>query len=192
MVVHSHNNPLMCLIFPSSLKGMASDWFYSLPPYSLRNFEVSEAFLTLYASRRETKRNNHYLLTVNMRQSDNFKSYIGYFQSQLAKVPNCGEDISALTFISGLQVSHPLYKHLLKYNITRMSDVLSRAQPYNQLEEAVKTSFNHSAKPDDHRGKLKSPHEASTHAHDQNRGSLFTRNKRSRSSHRARSEATSQ
>jgi len=42
-----------------------------------------------------------------MRQGDNLKSYIGYFQRQLAKVPHCDEDVFALAFISGLQISHP-------------------------------------------------------------------------------------
>jgi len=42
-----------------------------------------------------------------MRQGDSLKSYIGYVQSQLAKVSNHGEDVSALAFISGLQISHP-------------------------------------------------------------------------------------
>jgi len=103
-------------------------------------------------------------------QSDNLRSYIAFFQSQLAKVPNCLEDVSALVFISGLQVSHSLYKHLLKYNVTRMSEVLSRAQPYIQLEEAMYTSFNHTAKHGDIRVTLKSPHEASAHTQDRNRG----------------------
>ena len=94
-----------------------------------------------------------------MRQSDDLKSYIGYIQSQLAKVPNCGEGVPVLAFISGLQDFHPLYKYLLKHNVTWMSEVLSRAQQF----EVMKTSFNHSA-----RGKSKSPHEASTHAEDQN------------------------
>ena len=80
----------MCLTFPFILKGVASDWFYSLPSHSLFNFEeASEVFLTQYASRQKTKRNNCHLLTVKMRQSDNLKSYIGYFQSQLAKASNC-------------------------------------------------------------------------------------------------------
>jgi len=61
-------------------------------------------------------------------------------------------------------------KHLLKYNVTRMSEVLLRAQPYIQLGEAMKTSFNHTVKHDDVGGKLKSPHEASTHAQDWNHG----------------------
>jgi len=65
-----------------------------------------------------------------MRQEDSLKSYINLFQSQLTKVSNCGEEVSTFTFISGLQVTHPLYKHLLKHNVAKMSEVLSRAQPY--------------------------------------------------------------
>jgi len=53
-----------------------------------------------------------------MRPFDSIKTYVGYFQNQLAKVHNCSEDASALTFISGLQVTRQLYKYLMKYNIT--------------------------------------------------------------------------
>jgi len=118
---------------------------------------VSESFLTQYVSRRETKRNNHHLLTVKIRQSDSLKSFIGNFWSLLAKVPNCSEGVYALTFISGMRLSNPLYKHLLKHNVTRMSKILSQAQPYIQLEEAMKTFSNYSVKPGDHGEKSKSP-----------------------------------
>ena len=56
-----------------------------------------------------------------------------------------------------------MYKYLLKHNIAKMSEVLSRAQPYIQLEEARKASSNHSAKSGEGGGKSKSPHEASKH-----------------------------
>ena len=75
-------------------------------------------------------------------------------------------------FISGLHVDHHMYKHLLKHNVTRMSEVVSGAQSYIQLEEAMKISFNYTAKHDDDGGKLKSLHEASTHVQDRNRGQL--------------------
>jgi len=55
----------------------------------------------------EAKKNNHHLLFVKIRQGNSLKFYIGYFQSQLAKVLNCGEDVSTLTFINELQISHP-------------------------------------------------------------------------------------
>ena len=55
--------------------------------------------------------------------------------------------------------------HLLKHSVTWMTNVLSHAQPYIQLQEAMKTSFNHTLKHnDDVRGKSKSLHEASSHA----------------------------
>ena len=59
-----------------------------------------------------------------MRQEDSLKLYINFLQSQLTKVSNCGEDLPVLTFISMLQVTYPLYKHLLKHNIAKMSKVL--------------------------------------------------------------------
>ena len=53
MMIYAHNDLLMCLIFPSSLKGATSDWFYSLFLHFLHEFEeVTEAFLTQYASHR--------------------------------------------------------------------------------------------------------------------------------------------
>ena len=64
-----------------------------------------------------------------MRQGDSLKSYIGYFQNLLATVPNYGEYVYALMFISELHVSHPPYKEPAKHDVTRMSEVLSRAQP---------------------------------------------------------------
>jgi len=138
-------------------------------------FHIDDCPKKANRQRCNNQRNNH-LLSIKMRQSDSLKSYISFFQSQLAKVSNYREDIFVLTFISGLHVSHSLYKHLFKHNVTRMSEVLSRVQPYIQLKEAMNTSFNHTAKHDDIGGKSKSPYEVSAHAQDRNRGqSAFKR-----------------
>jgi len=103
MLVHY---PLICLTFSSSLKGVSSDSFYSLLPCLLHSFEErTVVFLTQYASRREAKNNNHHLISIKMRQGDNLMSYIDYFQNQLTMILNCGEDVSTLVFIIGLQIS---------------------------------------------------------------------------------------
>ena len=75
-----------------------------------------------------------------MRPSNSLKAYIGYFQNQLAKVHNCSEDAFAFVFINGLWVTHLMYKYLVKYNITRWSEILYGAQSYIQLEEIMKSS----------------------------------------------------
>ena len=102
------------------------------------------------------------LLTVKTRQGDSLKSFIGYFQSKQDKVFSCGEDVFTLAFINGLQVSHPMYKHLLKHNVTRMCEILSQSQPYIQLEEAMKCFANHSTKRGDDREKSKPQYKATT------------------------------
>jgi len=97
----------------------SSTAFGSLLPHSpqLRGGNLSVPHLVRRSP--GAKKNIHHLLTIKMRQGDILNSYIGYFQSQLVKVPHYGEDVSALTFISR-QVSFPLYKHLLKHDVTRI------------------------------------------------------------------------
>ena len=91
-----------------------------------------------------------------MRQGDSLKSDIGYFQNPLAKVLHCDKDVSALTFIHQRAASFsPLYKYLLKHDITRLSEVQSRAQAYIQLEKVMKRSINHSNKCNDEGEKSK-------------------------------------
>ena len=138
MVVHSTNNLLMCLTFSYSLKGVARIGFTLCRPHSLHNFEE----VTKYASHQEAKKNNHHILTIKMRWGNSLKSYIDYFQSKLFKVFHCSEDISTLIFISGLQISHPMYRHLLK----QVSPILRSAlhpvggsdeellQPFRQMQ----------------------------------------------------------
>jgi len=62
--------------------------------------------------------------------------------------------------------------HIQTHNITKMNEVLSRTQPYIQLEETMKASSNHSVKLSDDGGKSKSTHETPNHAQARHRGQL--------------------
>ena len=54
-------------------------------------------------------------------------------------VYNYNEDI-AIAFIIGLQVTNPFYEHLMKNDVTRMRDILIRAQKYIQIEESTQST----------------------------------------------------
>ena len=99
-------------------------------------------------------------------------SYLNFFENQLTKVSNSGKEVAALAFISGLQVSCPLYKHLLKHNIAKMSEILTNAQPYIQLKKMMKASSDHPVKPSDGGEMSKSPYEAPNRPPDRHRGQL--------------------
>ena len=60
----------------------------------------------------------------------------------MALVYNNNEDMAVAVFISRLQVIIPFYKHLVKNDITRMRDILVRAQKYIQIEEATWPMFS--------------------------------------------------
>ena len=52
IMLYSRNDPIICLTFPSRLKGATSEWFYSISSRFFHNIlEITEAFLTQYATR---------------------------------------------------------------------------------------------------------------------------------------------
>ena len=73
---------------------------------------------------------------------ESLKNYVSYFQSQIALVYNCNEDVAVATFISGLQFIHPFYKHLMKNDVIKMRDILVRAQKDMQIEETTRGDTN--------------------------------------------------
>jgi len=64
----------------------------------------------------------------------------------MALVYNCNDDVAVSTFITGLQITHSFYKHLVKYEFTKIRDILTRAQKYIQVEDVTRSSANHSPK----------------------------------------------
>ena len=49
-------------------------------------------------------------------------------------------------FISGLQVTHFFYKHLVKNKVIKMRAILSHAQKYIQIEDATRSAVDCSSR----------------------------------------------
>ena len=64
----------------------------------------------------------------------------------MALIYNCNEDVAVAAFISGLQVTHSFYKHLVKYEVTKIRDILFQVQKYIQIEDAIRSAANRSLK----------------------------------------------
>jgi len=76
-----------------------------------------------------------------MKLGERLKSYINYFQCQMTLVYSCNEDVATAAFISGLQVIYSFYKYLVKNDVTKVRDILVRAQKYMQIEEATRSTI---------------------------------------------------
>ena len=119
----------MCRVFPSILKGVASNWFYSLRLNSLSSFdEVSIAFVDQYISCKGIMRNSHHLLYIKMECGESLKKYLTRFQNEMATIHNCSDEVATAAFISGLPYTHKFYEVLVEHGVTQMSEVVQRAQ----------------------------------------------------------------
>ena len=67
-----------------------------------------------------------------MKPGESLTHYVSY----LTLVYNYN-DVVTVAFINGLQVFHSFYKHLVKHEVTKMRDILSRSKKYIQIENAT-------------------------------------------------------
>ena len=117
--MYSHDDQIMCRVFPSNLKGVASNWFYSLRHNSLNSFdEVSKAFVDQYISQKEVMKNSHHFLPIKMEGGESLKKYLTRFQNEMATIHNCSDEVIAATFISRLPFTHKFYEVLVEHGIT--------------------------------------------------------------------------
>ena len=72
-------------------------------------------------------------------------------------VYNCIKDAATTVFFSRLQVTHSFYKHLVKYEITKMRYILFQVQKYIQIEDATRSTANRPPKKGGDGEKLKPP-----------------------------------
>ncbi|KAM2175371.1 hypothetical protein ACFX1Q_034786 [Malus domestica] len=87
MILYRNNDDLMCKIFATTLQGEAQDWFYTLPPQSIRNFyELSLVFTKGYSSYRSIKKKSDHLFDVKKNPKESLRDYVRRFKVEKAKI----------------------------------------------------------------------------------------------------------
>ena len=76
MAVHSHNETLMCKVFPSSLGPVVMRWFNGLKSGSIGSFgELTRAFASRFITCSRVPRPLDSLLSMTMREGETLKAY---------------------------------------------------------------------------------------------------------------------
>ena len=65
-----------------------------------------------------------------MKPGEILRSYVNYFQRQMALVYNYNENIVVAAFISWLQITLSFYMRLVKKDVTKMRDILIWVQKH--------------------------------------------------------------
>ncbi|GKV43341.1 hypothetical protein SLEP1_g50644 [Rubroshorea leprosula] len=135
MQAQNASNALMCKIFPSTLRGNARTWYYSLPPRSISSYtEMASAFATKFSSRRLIRKTTSELMRVKQRDGESLKNYMSRFNDAVLEVSSFDQAVGIVAVISG--VKHDRFKDsLIKHAATTFSEVNDRSLKFIIAEE---------------------------------------------------------
>ncbi|GKV35612.1 hypothetical protein SLEP1_g43858 [Rubroshorea leprosula] len=135
MQAQNASNALMCKIFPSTLRGNARTWYYSLPPRSISSYtEMASAFAIKFSSRRLIRKTTSELIRVKQREGESLKNYISRFNDAVLEVNSFDQAVEITAVISSL--NHERFRDsLLKHPATSFSEVNNRSLKFITAEE---------------------------------------------------------
>ncbi|GKV20257.1 hypothetical protein SLEP1_g30411 [Rubroshorea leprosula] len=122
MQAQNASDALMCKIFPSTLRGNARTWYYSLPPRSISSYtEMASAFAIKFSSRRLIRKTTSELMRVRQRDGESLKNFMSIFNDAVLEVNSFDQAVGITAVISGL--SHERFRDsLLKHPATTFSE----------------------------------------------------------------------
>ncbi|GKV30944.1 hypothetical protein SLEP1_g39705 [Rubroshorea leprosula] len=137
MQAQNASDALMCKIFPSTLRGNARTWYYSLPSRSINSYtELSSAFATKFSSRRLIRKTTSELMRVKQRDGESLKNFMSRFNDAVLEVNSFDQAVGITAVISGL--GHERFREsLLKHPATTFSEVNDRSLKFITAEEYV-------------------------------------------------------
>ncbi|KAM1134083.1 hypothetical protein ACFX19_043961 [Malus domestica] len=142
MILYRNNDDLMCKIFATTLQGEAQDWFYTLPPQSIRNFyELSLVFTKEYSSYRSIKKKSDHLFDVKKNPKESLRDYVRRFKVEMAKIVGCNDSIARAAFQKGLPADHPLFGKLIMKEDLTLADSFALAEKHALWDEARQCTF---------------------------------------------------
>ncbi|GKV33304.1 hypothetical protein SLEP1_g41830 [Rubroshorea leprosula] len=135
MQAQNASDALMCKIFPSTLRGNARTWYYSLPPRSINSYtELASAFATKFSSRRLIRKTTSELMRVKQRDGESLKNFMSRFNDAVLKVNSFDQSVGITAVISSL--GHERFRDsLLKHPATTFSEVNDRSLKFITAEE---------------------------------------------------------
>jgi hypothetical protein len=137
MCLQEVSDEIMCLAFPTTLKGSARIWFKKLTPGSVGSFaQLSRSFFNHFIGGQRYGRPTTHLLNVRQNEGETLRSYLTRFNKKTLLVDEADDKVVLTAFISGLQSGDFLFS-VYKDPPTSMAEMMYEAQRYMSGEEAL-------------------------------------------------------
>ena len=136
MSLHTHNDALMCKVFPSSLGPMALRWFNGLQKGSIHSFaELIQEFDAWFITCSQVSQPVDALLSMKMRVGETLHSYASWYWELYNDIGEGNEKIAASTFRMGLPKDLELQELLKKRPFEDMRQLMRRIEEYKCLND---------------------------------------------------------
>ena len=115
MSLHTHNDALMCKVFPSSLRPTTVRWFNGLRKGSIHMFaELIQEFGVWFVTCSRVLQPIDALLSMKMRVGETLRSYASRYWKLYNEIGGGNEKIAASTFRMGLPEDFELHESLTR------------------------------------------------------------------------------
>ena len=136
MSLHTHNDTLMCKVFPSSLGPTALRWFNGLRKGSIHNFaELIREFGARFVMCSRVSQPVDALLSMKMRVGETLRSYTSRYWELYNEIGGGNEKIAANTFMMELPEDSKLRESLTKRPPEGMRQLMRLIEKYKHLED---------------------------------------------------------
>ena len=136
MSLHTHNDALMCKVFPLSLGPTALRWFNGLWNGSIHSFfKLIQEFGVRFMIYRRVPQPMDALLSIKMGAGETLRSYANRYWELYNEIGGGNEKIAVSTFRMGLLEDSNLRESLTRKLPEDMWQLMRRIEEYKRLED---------------------------------------------------------
>ncbi|XP_021762916.1 uncharacterized protein LOC110727646 [Chenopodium quinoa] len=140
IMLYTNSDVVWCKVFPTTLIGVAADWFNNVENGMIDSFEkLTEMFIGQYVINSVRQRTSGELMAVEQREDDSLRDYIRRFNNEENTIPKLQQEIAVMALMNGLNDSE-FKRYLTRKNFSMLAAAFNKAHDYIKSEELMKTS----------------------------------------------------
>ena len=130
MFLSPYSEACWCKYFPTTLTGVAGEWFRSLPKGSIKSWKkLKKRFCTQFVSNNRPERTTAELTSIQQERDESLREFMARFMKESTNIPNLQPDVAIFALKHALQEGKFRDKLSMK-NPSKIADVLQMADEF--------------------------------------------------------------
>ncbi|KAM0980058.1 hypothetical protein ACFX2C_015819 [Malus domestica] len=115
MAYRMHIDKERCLLFPSTLSGVALNWYCHLPPETVNSFEeLRKLFVSQHNFQTDRLHSTDDLYTIHQKSDESLQEYAGRFSHEYSRCTEADDKTALKAFTAGLHDC--FFKYMINAN----------------------------------------------------------------------------